>query len=788
LINKKFPAIIVIAFLLMHAFITTTMANGTSEATVTVTVDDPTAAQTTDYGITFTTNTSGLVNYLELIFPEGFDVSAAEIESVVNLGDGILSNPSDSQILVYTVTEPTVIPAGRIIAFQLTNIVNIDTAGNYTITAATTTYFSIIDGPVDSENFTINPALTVKPEEGPVQTEVEIEGAYFGAYKEVTLAFNDDVIETLVTNDTGGFTTTYTIATSIFYDYSFNATNEDGFFAVADFWLIPPDVDLDYYSGIANMEIMMSGDSFAADNNVDIFWDLGGPTETLLNTTTTNSSGAFANVTFTVPDEAPDYYDITVTDEGNNTAETYFHILDPRITLNYYESVNGSTIEIMGRGFSPESNVSIVWDAGGTTEIELNTTVTTANGTFTATFMVPYVPVGTYNITATDENLKEDNVELEVLPVLIRLDETYDIVGTDVQVTGEGFTANSTITITWDETAIATTTADANGTFNTSITIPNAITGEHNITVQDQTNKTANAFFFVVPDVTVDKTEGKAGTEVNAVGTGWDASTDFSLHLSPDTLGVKVTNSTTDANGNFDMTFTVPAITSGEYYVDFSYDGFDFEYYDYKMFLVLPRITLTPDTGFATTITGTSFTAATYVTIQCNGTDIPTLPMKPKTDNDGNFTAIITLSSSTAATYNITATDEQNNTAAALFTVPDMTGPTGATGEKGDTGATGPQGQTGAQGSKGDTGDTGATGPEGENGDKGATGAKGDTGDTGPQGLQGEKGDKGDTGETGPAGEPADEPLGGPMMPLMSMLVAVIALVLALFAVMFRRK
>ena len=426
--------------------------------------------------------------------------------------------------------------------------------------------------------------------------------------------------------------------------------------------------------------------------------------------------------------------------------------------------------------------------AGGVTETELNTTITAANGTFTTAFTVPDVALGIYNITATDEYLKEDIVEFEVLTVLIRLNDTYNMVGTDVQVFGEGFTANSTITITGNSTVIATATADGDGVFNITIKVPNTPTGMYIVEAKDQANITASSVFVVVPDVTIDRTEGAAGTEVNAVGTGWEATTDFSVHLSPGMLGVKVTNSTTDEYGNFNVTFTVPAITSREYYVDISYDGVSYEFYDYEMFRVLPRVALSPDTGFATTVTGCSFPASADIIIECNGTVMPTLPASIKTDKDGNFTAIITMANGTAAAYNITAIDEYGNNATAMFIVPDMTGPTGATGA---TGPTGPRGIQGVQGEKGDTGDAGAAGEKGDTGATGAKGATGATGATGPQGPQGEKGDtgdKGDTGEQGPAGAPAAEIVGGPMMPIISLVIAVVAVLLALLAVALRRK
>ncbi len=124
------------------------------------------------------------------------------------------------------------------------------------------------------------------------------------------------------------------------------------------------------------------------------------------------------------------------------------------------------------------------------------------------------------------------------------------------------------------------------------------------------------------------------------------------------------------------------------------------------------------------------------------------MPVSVVTDANGNFTAMITAPTSLAGVYNITATDEYDDTASALFTVPDMTGP------KGDTGAAG----VGPQGATGSAGSTGATGQPGE------------------------KGDKGDTGETGPTGSPAPEVINETMLPLTSIVLAIVALVASLLA------
>ncbi len=769
--SKKLFTLLTLILLLVPTVMAIPMASA-SAPPVTVTVDDETAAHTTDYAITFTTATSGIVEAIEIIFPDGFDLSDAELVSIINLGPGVLSRPGNGQTFRYIVNDATVIPAGRIIAIQLSNIVNAASAGNYTIIVSTRTYEEIIDGPEESEPFTINPVLTVSPEEGSIQTAVNITGEYFNANSLVTLTFNDNLIGNVITNSAGSFTTTYKITNSTYGIYFFNATDAGGCTAIANFWVYSSEFYIDDRYGTGGIETIAEGYGFSPNSSVDIVWDLDGPTEALLKTVTTDAEGYFECV-ITIPDAAIGEYNITATDANGNFEYTWFGITAPRLEIQYTEGTRGFVNKIRGNSFSPLSNVTLIWDAGGPTEVELGKTTTIKSGRFLTNYTVPNVASGVYNITAIDENLKEARVEFEVIPFMIALNATEGLVGSKVNVTGQGFTANSSITLTWNGTAIATATIDADGKFNKTITVPNAVAGYYVIVAENEASQVYSVPFYVEHSITVDVYKGPAGTTVSANGTGWANSTAFSLHLSPNMLGVKVAESITDENGSFTVVFEVPKIEAGEYFLDFSYNGINFESYSYVLFLVTPQITLTPDSGFVTTIQGTSFQANLDITIKCNNKTVPTVPAAIKTDAHGNFTAIITLPNSTAANYMITATDEYGNVAEASFTVPDLTGSTG---------------QTGAQGAAGATGQTGSQGPTGNTGAQGAQGATGSTGATGQTGSEGAKGEKGDTGNTGPQGSSAPEVYGGPMLPLASIGLTVIALVSSLIAVFLAIK
>jgi hypothetical protein len=164
-----------------------------------------------------------------------------------------------------------------------------------------------------------------------------------------------------------------------------------------------------------------------------------------------------------------------------------------------------------------------------------------------------------------------------------------------------------------------------------------------------------------------------------------------------------------------------------------------------------PRITLTPNTGFAaTTVSGTGFLGG-EVYIYWAGQRIPTVPLRIFAYDTqlGEFTAIITVPAQTkAGEYVVTAQDQRGTTASVTFKVIDMTGPQGAQG---------PVGPSGPQGPSGPAGKTGASGPPGEPGPQG------------PQGLPGEQGPAGGAGA-------------GAGMSIIAIILAVIALVLSVFS------
>lgn len=139
-------------------------------------------------------------------------------------------------------------------------------------------------------------------------------------------------------------------------------------------------------------------------------------------------------------------------------------------------------------------------------------------------------------------------------------------------------------------------------------------------------------------------------------------------------------------------------------------------------------ITLTPESGYcAVIISGEGFFGG-EIFIYWEDDQVPAVPspLYSRDTQDGSFTAIITVPTQTEpGEYVITAIDQENFNADAVFTVVAATGPAGPPGDPGPAGPAGPAGSRGPEGPTGDPGPAGATGSQGLPGEQGTPGEPG---------------------------------------------------------------
>jgi len=249
--------------------------------------------------------------------------------------------------------------------------------------------------------------------------------------------------------------------------------------ASAYFTVITASIDIDPDDGQVDTEVEIDGTDFDSREDITIEYD-GDEVDIASGDDDTDSDGDFF-CTIIIPESAAGEHTITVTgDESGATDEAEFTV-EPEISISSTEGAAGTSVTVSGTGFKKDEDITIYF-AGS----EIYTTIETDNnGSFSGVFTVPAKSKGTYKVKASDGTNKE-SVDFTVT-ARASLDSTTGNVGSSLTISGTGFIASGTVTIKYDDTQVATTTADANGKFSVTFDVPASQHGDHTITVSDGT-------------------------------------------------------------------------------------------------------------------------------------------------------------------------------------------------------------------------------------------------------------------------------------------------------------
>ncbi len=249
----------------------------------------------------------------------------------------------------------------------------------------------------------------------------------------------------------------------------------------------------------------------------------------------------------------------------------------------------------------------------------------------------------------------------------ISLSQNSGMAGTEVAITGNGFGNQESITIKYDGNTVriqsGAQVTDIDGSFSSTIVIPQSITGSHTISVTgDISHNEARVEFTVEPEITIVPTSGDAGDNITLSGTGFGRSLNLSISFG----AVKIaTNEKTDSNGSFGTTFAALPRGAGSYYIEARDDNGNLDTVNF--ILAPPAINLSPTTGnigSQVTISGTGLKTNRSVQISFDNDLIETT----STDNYGRFTTSFDVPPRVAGTYILKVTDGVN-TIGAAFTI-----------------------------------------------------------------------------------------------------------------------
>ncbi len=281
--------------------------------------------------------------------------------------------------------------------------------------------------------------------------------------------------------------------------YNLDTTIATRIRAVAEFTVLGGDIIIDPEEGPVGSEIEITGEEFLGNEDLVITYD-DDEIDIESGDDDTDSDGEFAS-TVLIPESTVGAHTIKVT-VGSSEAEAEFTV-ESEVILDPTSGEAGTDVSVSGTGFGRRSDVVAYFDAEGVV-----TGTTSSDGSFEATFTVPELDKGIYDVEAEDDDGNLDTAKFTITvpeptqptqpaptptptptpsTTAINVSATSGKVGSDLIITGAGFAASGTVTIEFGDEVLDTVAADASGIFVAILEVPSAKAGEHTISVSDGT-------------------------------------------------------------------------------------------------------------------------------------------------------------------------------------------------------------------------------------------------------------------------------------------------------------
>ena len=552
-------------------------------------------------------------------------------------------------------------------AWSTTIVIPAAVAGNHTITAT-----DITTPETAPATFTVVPKIILIPTTGTTGNSVTITGSGFATNSTVQIKFNGTSIGVTGGTDPLGNLltgTSFVVPAAATGTYTVAVTDTNSNTASASFTnTVTPTISLTKASGTVGISVIVSGVGFAA-NEQGIQVTLNG--SQVGSTTTALNTGAW-NITFTVPAMPAGSYMIGAF--GNNTlassiAAQSFSVI-ASFALGKTSGPLGTAITANGSGFAAnEPNIILTWDNS-----TIGSPVTAgANGSWTASFSVPIAASGAHSVAASGPTTTSVTaIPFTITPNILN-NRTNGIVGTSVSVAGSGFAASEGgITVTFDGTAVgASTTADANGSWTSTFTVPVSAGGPHTVSAKGATTTAASVptmTFMTLPTISTNKATGTEGASITVSGSGF-AANENNITITYDDNPVS-SGITADATGSWSATFIVPASSAGTHTIKAKGSVTPLISAGNTNFQMAPNISVNPTIGFvgsSVTVTGSGFASDSALSFYYDGTLINNV--QAETNDSGNVSISITIPVSKAGNHTIKVSDANNNNFSTTFSV-----------------------------------------------------------------------------------------------------------------------
>jgi hypothetical protein len=249
-----------------------------------------------------------------------------------------------------------------------------------------------------------------------------------------------------------------------------DTNDEDDYFIYTGFE-VKPKLEItqpDDAEGPVGTEVTMKGTGFGEDEDdieLRYYFD-GSDYETVKEDIDADEYGSW-EVTFTVPASSKGDHKIDAKGDDSSLSEVEDVTFEvkPGISVSKSSGYVSDTITVTGSGFEEdEEDIKVTYDGEVVKETEAD-----RNGIWEVSFEVPPSIKGKHKIDAYGEDTKAKDIEDQYFVVSpeVTLTPTSGNVGTSLSVSGTGFAASKSVTITYDGVQQTTATTDSKGSFST---------------------------------------------------------------------------------------------------------------------------------------------------------------------------------------------------------------------------------------------------------------------------------------------------------------------------------
>jgi hypothetical protein len=327
----------------------------------------------------------------------------------------------------------------------------------------------------------------------------------------------------------------------------------------------------------------------------------------------------------------------------------------PVVIISPGSGATGTNIIIQGNNFNSYKGdyISITFDAF---EIPTSPLEVPDSGSFITEFTIPEMTIfgrhwitvyssgGTVSMLARNFFIVEET--------LITLDVTEGPVGTEVNISGQGFYSNRTVDIYYTNISadkLGNTTTSSTGLFSFNFTVPNSIGGYHTVTAINDKGNLAEAQFKITSEVFTNLAAAGPGELLAMIGTGFGYRSQVEIDIGSHPITTVKTNDT----GDFEVVFNIPGINPGVYDIQA-----EDEYNNQAKikFTVTANVGLSLTSGAVgstVTASGSGFTAKTLISVLYDDVTIATTTA----DNLGRFTISFSIPASDGGSHQIIISD-----------------------------------------------------------------------------------------------------------------------------------